>query len=236
MGVLVRPIVFLSPPAGGAPPTLTAYSKTNAATTYSNGNAIAVAASFTWAAGDVIVAMAIAAAGNSAGPHNFVTIDAETNITWTSNGSVGATDDFNCSAQSWTGVATGAGSGTISGVVTVAVSTQFSLQAWHFTATAGVGNQTAAAQTGTTPTQALTASANSAVVTAWGDWNAVATDSTGETNTGTFTERDDTNDPGAYTVWGGDWIGVSAGADNWGTTSGAGRQITFAGTVEVLGT
>jgi hypothetical protein len=234
MGVLVRPTVFLSPPAGGAPPTLTAYSKTNAATTYADGNPIAVAASFTWAAGDVIVVMGLIESGNNS---TLLSIDNETNLTFVANGAA-STGVSDCWGRSWTAVATGAGSGTISAVMTITggFSNRASLQAWHFTGTAGVGNTAAAAVTGTTPTQALTASAESAVVTAWGDWNALGTASTGETNTGTFTEREDAQVSGTYDVWGGDWIGVSAGADNWGTTSGTGRQLTFAGTVEVLGT
>jgi hypothetical protein len=228
MGVLVRPIVFLSPPAGGTPPTLTAFSKNTASTDYADAAAISVAASFTWAAGDVVVVMAMS--GDS--PES-VAIDNETNLTFTATGAASAVGST-CWARSWTAVAAGAGSGTISGVATNPG--KRSLQAWHFTSTSGVGNVAAASNTTTTPTQALTASANSAVVTAWADWNALGTASTGETNTGTFTEREDAQVSGTYDVWGGDWIGVSAGADNWGTTSGAGRQITFAGTVEVLGT
>jgi hypothetical protein len=240
MGVLVRPIVFLDPYVPPSNPTLVAYSKSNAGSTYAGGGAstaIAVAASFTWAAGDVIVVASQIASGIDVGAGRFCTLDAETNITWTANGATDPTDFADCVGASWTGVATGAGSGTISGLITNDGPAQeyASLQAWHFTNTAGVGNKAAAAATGTTPTQALTVSAGSAVVTAWADWNATGTASTGETNTGTLTEREDAQVGGAYDVWGGDWNGVSAGADNWGTTSGAGRQLTFSGTIEVLG-
>jgi hypothetical protein len=218
-----------------AAPTLVAFSKNVASTTYAVNSTVSVAASFTWSAGDVIVVMGFIESGDTVETPDLV-IDAETNIVWTSNGGAGSNQNANAVGRSWTGVATGAGSGTISAVYTrgALVSTRCALQAWHFTNTAGIGNKAAAAITASDQFQNLTATANSAVVSAWCDWNALGGGATQLTLTGTPTEREDAEVAGTYDVWAGDWIGVSAGNENWGVTWRSGRVVTFGGTIEVL--
>lgn len=212
------------------PPTLTAYSQSTLDATYGNGAAITVGSSFSWAAGDVVVVT-----GGTEAEHISITIDNETNLTFTavSAALVGVNE---CWGRAWTAVASGSGTGTISGTVAHAGSSYAAqLSAWHFTNTDGVGNNVGAVGTGTTPTQTMQAVTNSAVVTAWYDYTAAAGPWTGETNTGTLTERLDNQVATRFSMWAGDWNGVTAGSDAWGTTSGAGLALTFAGTIEVLG-
>lgn len=230
MGVLTRPTVFLAgytPPAPSNP-TLVAYSESPQDTTYSTTEAVTCAASFTWASGDVVVA----AWGTEDGAYS-ITLDNETNLTFTAVSVSAGAAGSSCEARMYYAVATGSGSGSISGVAAGGTGGG-QLLAWHFTDCSGVGNTAAAAVTGTTPTQTVTVSANSAVVTAWFDYNAEAPPWTGQTNTGTFTERLENQHVSRFSMWAADWIGTSAGSASWGTTDGTGQNLTFAGTVEVL--
>jgi hypothetical protein len=229
MGVLVRRVWELAAPPPVTAPTLTAYSESTQDGLYTAPAAIAVASSFTWASGDVV----IAAWGAEDGAYS-VTLDNETNLTFTPVSASAGTAASSCEARMYYAVATGAGSGTISGATVAASNHGIQLCAWHFTGSSGIGNTVAAAVTGTTPTQTMTASTDSAVVTAWFDYAATATPFTGETNTGTLTERLENQHTGRYSMWAGDWIGVTSGSDGWGTTDGTGKNLTFAGTVEVL--
>lgn len=225
---------------GGAPspaPTLSAFAYNSASWDTSNpsGTVYTVASSFTWVAGDVVVVM-VGTDDNSVAKNHAFALDNETNLTFTQV-SAATAQGSNSYAKAWTAVATGAGSGTISGTFTTSTGNgRVLLQAWHWTNTAGVGNTAGAEVLGTTPTKALTPSANSAVCVALYDWNAAAAGMTGETNTGTFTERiDQRSSVNAYTIWSGEWIGVAAGADSWGVTDGTGRAFSLAAVVEVLG-
>jgi hypothetical protein len=229
MPVLVRRVWELAPYVPPTAPTLTAYSESTQDATYVATNAITVAASFSWATGDVVVA----AWGTEDGAYT-IALDNETNLTFTAVSVSAGAAGTSCEARMYYSVATGAGSGTISGVVSGPGTGGCQLLAWHFTGSSGIGNTVAATVTGTTPTQTMTASTDSAVVTAWFDYVASATPFTGETNTGTLTGRLENQHVGAFSMWAGDWIGVTSGSDGWGTTDGTGKNLTFAGTVEVL--
>lgn len=72
-------------------------------------------------------------------------------------------------------------------------------------------------------------SAGSVIIYAHSDWNATAAGRTPETNSGTVTERIDSQASGIMTTYACEWVGVNAGSDNWGVTSYSGMQIAQLG-------
>jgi Fibronectin type III domain len=220
------------------PPKLKAFSKSTEDVVYNNGATIVVANSFSWVAGDVIVAM-----WGTENATGTITLDNETNLTFTPVSAMIGSPGSSCAARLYYAIASGPGSGTISGVKPEVTSVGAELCAWHWTGSEGIGNMVPADITASagpvppsTPTQNMGVADNSAVITGWFDWEATASTFTGEPNTGILGERLDNVHTGAFSMWAGDWIGTTAGVDGWGTTSGTGLTLTFPGTIEILGT
>lgn len=73
-----------------------------------------------------------------------------------------------------------------------------------------------------------TVSAGSVVIVSCVDWNAAAAGRTIATGSGTATERQDETDGTNYTIWSGDWGGVSAGTFTFGPTDYTGWKVAQA--------
>ncbi len=223
MGRLIQPYRFAV--AGGGAPTLTDYQQS----TWSDNISTEVTASITWSTGSVIVVMAMTA-------DNASTLATPTAVGLTFAQILAPTNDANsCKGYAWVATAAGAGSGAITSVTDLGTAGR-GMSAFVFSGSNGIGASSADAALGATTTKSLTRSfANSFVVQAWGDWNAVNDVAVTWTPTGQ-TERvaQFVSTQGTFFVanWGDQG---AAGATSYGFSGFAGGDMT-AVTVEVRGT
>lgn len=107
----------------------------------------------------------------------------------------------------------------------------FCIMVWVITGSpTGTANATS---NRTESTFSLTVSAGSVVCYGFFDFNAAAAGRTLATGSGSGTERTDQSDTTSYNVYGGEWVGVSAGTTSFGVTSYTSLKVSH-GAIEVL--
>ena len=174
-----------------------------------------------WSAGDIIVVIGVT---NNA----TVTLDAPSNANLT----FGAADTEQSSGSSESNIylwQTTAGSSQTGQTININRSSGSGV----FTGAVWVigGGPAGTANIGSNRTESgfsATVSAGSVVIVSCVDWNAVAAGRTIATGSGTATERQDETDGTNYTIWSGDWGGVSAGTFTFGPTDYTGWKVAQA--------
>jgi hypothetical protein len=137
--------------------------------------------------------------------------------------STGAGSECNC--YLWTATAGSSQTGqTIAMTTTGPAGNHRGLAVWVCTSVTSVANATT---NFTESAFTFTPTAGSIVIYGMADWTPVAGDQTITTATGTPTERFD-SDGANYSVWGGDWVGVTATSQSFGTTTYASMKVAHA--------
>lgn len=174
-----------------------------------------------WSAGDIIVVIGVT---NNA----TVTLDAPTNANLT----FGAADTEQSSGSSesniylWQTTAGSSQTGQTININRSSGSGVFTGAVWVIGGgPAGTANITS---NRTESGFSATVSAGSVVIVSCVDWNAAAAGRTIATGSGTATERQDETDGTNYTIWSGDWGGVSAGTFTFGPTDYTGWKVAQA--------
>lgn len=190
-----------------------------------------VTASVTWAAGDYVLILG----GTSDNAGYQLNTPTATGLTFAAVAGTPTNTNSNCKLYAWDATAGAGGSGVIT-ATSVGGAGARGIAAFVFNGSGGLGNTSIAVGMGSATTQSLVrALANSAVVQAWGDWDAV-NDVAVTWTPGSETQRVAQFISGEATMFVASWPDQgAAGTTSYGFTAG-GATAMSAITIEVKGT